>query len=92
MKQRGGVPLETLSSQGFELKTEAIVLAIFRMRRHLLFCVPQKPVSRPTEKQLASWLNATDKDTGPADSSMTGLVFMLMMFNIVHVQDGMILI
>ncbi len=41
-------------------------------------------------KQLASWLNATDKDTGPADSSMTGLVFMLLIeINAVHHQGAM---
>jgi len=38
--------------------------------------IPQNPVSRLTEKQLLSWLKATDNDTGPADSSMAGLVFM----------------
>ncbi len=37
----------------------------------------QKPVSRPTEKQLASWLKAADKEMGPAESSITGLVFIL---------------
>lgn len=51
--------------------------------------IPQKPVSRPTEKQLASWLNATDRDTGPVDSSMTGLVFILLVIDIGHVRDGM---
>jgi hypothetical protein len=39
--------------------------------------IPQKPLSRPTEKQLLSWLKATDKETGPTDSSMAGLVFMV---------------
>ena len=39
--------------------------------------IPQKPVSNPTEKQLLSWLKATDNDIGPADSSIAGLVFMV---------------
>jgi hypothetical protein len=39
-------------------------------------CLPQNPVSNPTEKQLLSWLKAHDSDTGPADSSIAGLVFM----------------
>jgi hypothetical protein len=51
-------------------------------------CAPQKPVSRPTEKQLASWLNATDKDTGPAESSITGLVFILATFTSFHVREA----
>lgn len=45
-----------------------------------MFCIcveniPQKPLSRPTEKQLLSWLKATARDTGPIDSLMAGLVF-----------------
>lgn len=39
--------------------------------------IPQKPVSKPTEKQLLSWLNVTDNDIGPADSSIARLVFMV---------------
>ena len=38
--------------------------------------VPQKPVSRPTAKQLLSWLKITESDTGPVDSSIAGRVFM----------------
>lgn len=37
--------------------------------------IPQKPLSRPTEKQLESWLKAAARDTGPMDSSIAGLVF-----------------
>lgn len=37
----------------------------------------QKPVSRPTQKQLASWLKDADKEMGPAESSITGLVFIV---------------
>lgn len=40
--------------------------------------LPQKPVSSPTEKQLLSWLKAADKETGPADSSIAGRVFMIL--------------
>ena len=36
----------------------------------------QKPVSRPIVKFDASWLKATDKATGLAELSITGLVFM----------------
>lgn len=39
--------------------------------------LPQNPVSSPTEKQLLSLLKATDSDTGPVESSITCLVFML---------------
>jgi len=33
-------------------------------------------VSRPTAKQLASWLKEADKATGLLELSITGLVFM----------------
>lgn len=39
--------------------------------------VPQKPVSSPTEKQLLSLLKAADRETGPAESSITWRVFIL---------------
>lgn len=39
--------------------------------------VPQKPVSSPTEKQLLSLLKAVDRETGPAESSITWRVFIL---------------
>ena len=39
--------------------------------------VPQKPVSSPTEKQLLSLLKAADREIGPADSSMTCRVFIV---------------
>jgi hypothetical protein len=39
--------------------------------------VPQKPVSSPTAKQLASLLNEADKATGPEESSMIGRVSIL---------------
>ena len=54
------------------------------LTRHIL----QKPVSRPTAKKLAPGLKATDKDTGLADSSMTGLVFIVMMRRSFHVLGG----
>ena len=37
----------------------------------------QKPESRPTAKHEASLLKETDRETGPEDSSMTGLVFIV---------------
>jgi hypothetical protein len=37
----------------------------------------QKPVSSPTEKQLASWLKEADKATGLLEFSIAGLVFMV---------------
>jgi hypothetical protein len=37
--------------------------------------LPQKPVSSPTEKQLLSLLKATDRETGPAELSITWRVF-----------------
>ena len=37
----------------------------------------QKPESRPTAKQVASLLNAAERETGPEESSRTGLVFMI---------------
>jgi len=40
-------------------------------------CLLQKPVSRPTEKQLASWLKEADKATGSLELSIAGLVFMV---------------
>lgn len=40
--------------------------------KHLL---PQNPVSKPTEKQLLSWLNVADSEYGPMDSSITWRVF-----------------
>ena len=40
-------------------------------------CILQKPVSSPTVKQLASWLNEADKATGLLEGSITGLVFMV---------------
>jgi hypothetical protein len=61
----------------------------FFIDRNVSCCIPQKPVSSPTEKQLASLLNATDKETGPADSSMTGLVFIFAILSIVHLRDGL---
>ena len=39
--------------------------------------LPQNPVSRPTEKQLLSWLNATDRATGPVASLIAALVFIV---------------
>lgn len=45
----------------------------------------QKPVSRATEKQLASWLKAAERETGAAESSITGLVFIVM---IVVMEEG----
>lgn len=38
--------------------------------------IPQNPLSSPTEKQLLSWLKEAESETGPADSSIAGLVFM----------------
>lgn len=40
---------------------------------------PQKPMSKPTAKHVASWLNEAHSDTGPEDSSITGRVFMVEM-------------
>lgn len=39
--------------------------------------VLEKPVSRPTEKQLASKLKDADKATGAFELSMAGRVFMV---------------
>ena len=70
------VPRETFSSHGSELKT-ANALEAFFTSCIIFQRIPQKPVSKPTEKQLLSWLKATDNDIGPADSSIAGLVFMV---------------
>ena len=51
-----------------------------RLYKDLDFPLPQKPESSPTAKQLLSWLNVTDKETGPSDSSITGRVFMVDFF------------
>lgn len=39
--------------------------------------LPQKPVSKPTEKQLFSLLNVAEREKGPTDSSITWRVFIL---------------
>lgn len=39
--------------------------------------VLQNPESRPTLKQVESWLKDTDKAMGFSEDSMAGLVFML---------------
>ena len=46
---------------------------VLRTRRRVFS--PQKPESSPTEKQLLSWLKATDIEMGPVDSSIACLVF-----------------
>lgn len=71
-------PREALSSHGSELNT---VGQTGQYNSHRFMALqsnaPQKPVSRPTAKQLASLLNEADNALGPADSSMTGRVFIL---------------
>lgn len=46
-------------------------------RGRSITALPQKPVSKPTEKQLLSLLKAADSENGPTDSSMTWRVFMM---------------
>ena len=70
------VPRETFSSHGSELKTGNALEALFTSGM-IFWHIPQKPVSKPTEKQLLSWLKATDNDIGPDESSIAGLVFMV---------------
>ena len=79
----GDLELTWIRVEDFRAGVSAVLLHESGM---LVCCAPQKPVSRPTEKQLASWLNATDKDTGPAESSITGLVFILATFTSLHVR------
>ena len=50
--------------------------------------VLQKPVSSPTEKQLASWLKEADKAMGSLERSIAGLVFMVMACLIVDRTKG----
>lgn len=67
-----------MRSHGSELNTnKKDKLLSGRELRVLDSCenVLQKPLSRPTEKQLLSWLKAIARDTGPMDSSIAGLVF-----------------
>lgn len=84
----GHLPLETLSSHGSALKT--IYSFIDKLswpqgyrsvedRVWVVFFIylPQNPVSRPTEKQVVSVLNAAESETGPVESSITCLVFMV---------------
>ena len=73
---RSVVPLEALSSHGSELKTTRDVRTWGKGRKEC-YRVPQKPVSRPTEKQVLSWLKATERATGPEVSLTAALVFMI---------------
>lgn len=79
-RTEGAVPRETRSWHGSEVNTGSQVSDLF-----VLYCTGllrrrgrslQKPVSRPTAKQLASWLKAADKATGLLSRSIAGLVFM----------------
>ena len=49
------------------------------MAAYYLLNLPQKPVSRPTAKQVASILNEAERVKGPVDSSIIGRVFMMKM-------------
>ena len=76
------------TSGGFELTWVSIEdcrqlkLNAINVRHQPMQChIPQKPVSRPTAKQLVSLLNEADKAMGPEDSSMIGRVFILNVMN-----------
>jgi hypothetical protein len=73
----GHLPRETRSWHGSELNTGRNVSRHSRVDLESR-CILQKPVSRPTAKQLASWLKEADKATGLLEVSITGLVFMVL--------------
>jgi hypothetical protein len=68
-------PRDTLISHGSELNTASKRQGYAHLPV-LISDSPQNPESRPTAKQLASLLKEAESETGPADSSITGLVFM----------------